>query len=90
MDKILEINGRLVQKDDPIYLIPESNFGRAHFYAPFKKLKLYEVMGEQLYDTKWFNIGVLWGFSFLLYITLLLDLLRKFNTYLYHMKFRKN
>jgi len=76
VDKIQEINGKLVQKDDPIYLIPESNFGRAHFYAPFKKFN------DQLTDTKWFNLLVLWGFSFLAYIALLLDLFRKFIHYI--------
>jgi len=82
-NKILEIRGRLVQKDDPIYLVPESNFGRAQFYAPFKKLN------GQLYDTKWFNLGVLWGFSFILYVTLLLDLLRKILDRLYNIRFRR-
>jgi hypothetical protein len=70
-DKILEIKGQLVQKDDPIYMIPESNIGRAQFYAPFKKLN------GVLYDTLWYNLGVLWGFSFILYVVLLLDVLRK-------------
>jgi len=83
LTKILEINGRLVQKSDPIYLIPESNFGRAHFYAPYKQFN------DQLTDTKWFNLLVLWGFSFLVYITLLLDLFRKFNNYINSLKFRR-
>ncbi len=69
--KILEIDNRLVQKDDPIYMMPGSNFGRAQFYAPFKKFN------GRLYATKWFNLSVIWGFSFIMYITLLLDILRK-------------
>jgi hypothetical protein len=81
--KILEINGRLVQKGDPIYLIPESNLGRAHFYAPYKRFN------NQLTDTKWFNLLVLWGFSFLVYITLLLDLFRKFINYINSLKLRR-
>ena len=83
VNKILEINGRLVQKDDPIFLIPESNIGRAHFYAPYKKFN------NQLTDTKWFNLLVLWGFSFIVYIALLLDLFRKFITYMNSLKFRR-
>ncbi len=74
--QILEIDGKLIQKDDPIYLIPESNIGRAHFYAPFKKFN------NQLTDTKWFNLMILWGFSFIVYIALLLDLFRKFISYI--------
>jgi ABC-type multidrug transport system ATPase subunit len=81
--KILEINGRLVQKGDPIYLIPESNLGRAHFYAPYKKFN------GQLTDTKWFNLLVLWGFSFLVYIALLLDLFRKFIHFINTLKLRR-
>lgn len=71
VDKILEIKNRLVQKSDPIFMIPESNWGRAHFYAPVK------IFNDQQTDTKWFNLTILWGFSFLMYITLLLDVLRR-------------
>lgn len=81
--KIIEINGRLVQKGDPIYLIPESNIGRAHFYAPFK------VFNGQRTDTKWFNLMILWGFSFIVYVALLLDLFRKFIGYVNSMKLRR-
>ncbi len=83
VEKILETGNRLVQKSDPIFLIPESNWGRAHFYAPFKKFN------DQLNDTKWFNLFVLWGFSFLLYITLLMDLLRRFIGYLNSIKIKR-
>ena len=81
--QILEVDGRLVQKDDPIYMMPESNFGRAHFYAPYKKFN------NQLTETKWFNLLVLWGFSFVVYITLLLDLFRKFINYINSLKLRR-
>jgi hypothetical protein len=70
VEKILEIKNHLVQKSDPIYMLPESDWGRAHFYAPFK------LFNGQYTDTKWFNLTILWGFSFILYITLLIDLLR--------------
>jgi hypothetical protein len=80
---IIEVNGRLVQKDDPIFMIPESNFGRAHFYAPYKKLN------DQLYDTKWFNLGVLWGFSFIFYVTLLLDIPRILIMHVNNLKFQR-
>jgi len=83
MENIQEINNRLVQKSDPIFKMPESNFGRAHFYAPFK------LFNGQLTDTKWFNLTVLWGFSFLMYITLLLDILRRMISKLNSLQFRK-
>jgi hypothetical protein len=81
--QILELEDRLVQKDDPIYMMPESNLGRAHFYAPYKKFN------NQLTDTKWFNLLVLWGFSFVVYITLLLDLFSKFINYINSLKLRR-
>ncbi|MFC2098179.1 ATP-binding cassette domain-containing protein [Bacteroidota bacterium] len=83
VEKILEVKNRLVQKSDPIYLIPESNFGRAHFYAPYK------LFNSQLTETKWFNLTVLWGFSFILYITLLIDLLRRIITAVNSFRLRK-
>jgi len=81
--KILEINGRLVQKGDPIYLIPESNFGRAHFYAPVK------IIGNRSIDTLWFNILVIWIFSFILYLTLYYDMIRKVVRLIENVRLRK-
>ena len=75
VNQILTINNRLIQKRDPVFHIAESNLGRAHFYAPVKKFN------NQLYDTKWYNLIIIWGFTFILYVTLLLDLLRKFLRY---------
>jgi ABC-type multidrug transport system ATPase subunit len=76
VERLLEIDNRIVQKSDPIYMMPESEWGRAHFYAPFK------LFNGQLMDTKWFNLMILWGFSFAMYITLLLDVLRYLNNFL--------
>lgn len=71
--KILDLDGAYVQKTNPIYLDPtESNFGRAHFFAPRKKFL------NRYYDTYWFNICVIWGMSLILGITLYFDVLKKF------------
>ena len=78
VNKIDEIDNRLYQKGDPVFMIPEHNAGRAQFYAPFKKFN------NQLYDTKWFNLIIMWGSTFILYILLLLDVFRKINDYLTH------
>ncbi len=82
VNKIVQINDRLIQKKDPIFMIPESNVGRAQFYAPFKKFN------DQLYDTKWFNLMVIWLFSFLLYVLLLLDVFRKITNYFTNLRLR--
>jgi hypothetical protein len=69
--RILDLNGAFVQKIDPIYLDPvDSDLGRAHFFAPRKK-----IFGKY-YDTYWVNICVIWGMSLTLAITLYFDVLK--------------
>jgi ABC-type multidrug transport system ATPase subunit len=71
--RILDLDGKYIQKIDPIYLDPvDSNFGRAHFFAPRKK-----IFGR-FYDTYWVNIWVIWGMSIFLGLALYFDLLKKF------------
>jgi len=69
--KIVEIDGRMIRKHDPAYMKPTSRMGKAHLYAPNKQIGIFE------YDTKWYNVAVIWIFSLLLYVTLRTDLLRK-------------
>ena len=71
LDKILEKDGELIQRADPIYLDPKSNLARAHFFAPRKKF-----MGKY-YDTFWVNICVIWLMSLFMAITLYFDVLKK-------------
>lgn len=70
--KILELDNHLIRKIDQIYMDPKSKYGRAHLYAPVKKI------GKLTIDTVWFNVLVLWLGSLILYLTLVLNLLRKF------------
>ena len=69
INKILELDGHLIQKADPVYL--SSTGLRAHFYAPEKK-----IFGR-FFDTFNFNIVVIWMMSLLLAITLYFDVLKK-------------
>ncbi len=62
--RIIEYKGKLIQKIDPIYLDPEHNCIKAHFYAPQKKF-----LGE-FYSTFWINMIVIWCMSAILYIIL--------------------
>ena len=78
--RIVEYKGQLIQKIDPIYLDPESNFLKAHFYAPRKKFL------RNYYETFWINALVIWlmsvAFFLLLYfrgLRKLLDALENFN-----------
>ena len=75
--RILDLDGKYVQKIDPIYLDPvDSKVGRAHFFAPRKK-----IFGR-FYDTYWVNIWVIWVMSLALGIALYFDLLKKFIVFL--------
>ncbi|HCY01356.1 MAG TPA: hypothetical protein DG754_14560 [Bacteroidales bacterium] len=57
-------------------MIPNHQWGRAHFYAPVKQFN------NQLVDTIWFNLAVIWLGSLLLFVTLQVNLLGKVISYL--------
>ncbi len=81
LNKIVETDDRFIQKMEPIYKYPESNFGRAHFYAPVKK-----IFGKHI-DTLWFNIIAIWFTIMILYITLCHNSLKKLITSIENIKF---
>jgi ABC-type multidrug transport system ATPase subunit len=70
-NKILKGKGKLIRKKDPVFMEPVSRWGNAHFYAPVK------LIGNWRIDTFWFNLGVVWLMSLLLYVLLAFDGLRK-------------
>lgn len=71
-DKILEAEGELIQRTEPIYLDPSpGTFLRAHFYAPRKA-----IFGKY-FDTYWVNMIVIWCMTLSLVIMLYFDLLKK-------------
>ena len=72
IDKTIETPSRIIQKYEPVFMKPTSNFGRAHYYAPFKKIGSLEI------DTYLFNLAVIWLSSFFLYIILYYKIFRKF------------
>jgi len=71
-NKIIEQDGKLIQRADPVFLEPfQSDMANSHFFAPRKK-----IFGHY-YDTFWVNLCVLWGMSLIMAVTLYFDLLRK-------------
>jgi hypothetical protein len=71
-DKILENEGELIQRSDPIFLDPPADkFFRAQFYAPRKA-----IFGRY-FDTYWVNMAVIWFMTIVLIITLYFDALKK-------------
>jgi ABC-type multidrug transport system ATPase subunit len=70
--KLIEYKNNLIQKAEPIYINSESRYGRAHFYAPEKRI------GNLNIDTYWFNLIVIWLMILTLYVFLIFELLKKF------------
>lgn len=70
-DKVLIVDGKLVRKYEPVFIMPESSFGNAQFYAPYK------MVGRTLLETLWFNIMVIWLMTLIFFFTLWHDTLRK-------------
>lgn len=70
-DQVIQVESDIFIKTDPIFRLSESRNGRAHFFAPYKRL------GSLLVETYWFNLMVLWLMIFFLYNILVFELLTK-------------
>ncbi|MFW6275986.1 MAG: hypothetical protein ACOC2M_05085, partial [bacterium] len=75
--------GSIIRKKHPGYMEPEGDFGRAHFYAPSKKIGSFSI------STPVFNMLIVWLGVVLLYVTLYLDLLRRVIRYFETFKLRR-
>ncbi len=73
--KYLETDNRIIQKHEPVFMLPNHPWGRSHFYAPMK------YFNGQYVKTLWFNLAIMWLFSLLLFISLQVDLLRRVISY---------
>lgn len=72
--KILEYDNQLVQQIDPVFMDPTFTSiysWRAHFLAPRKFF-----LGN-FYDTFYYNMIVIWVFTFLLYVALYFEMVKK-------------
>lgn len=79
-NKIYESENKLIQKADPVFMLPGSKFGRAHFYAPYK------LLGKMKIRTLDFNVFVIWIMNLTLFATLYFNILKKFIFYLESLK----
>lgn len=64
LEKIYAGDDQFIQKKDPIYTRPYAQFGRAHFFAPYK------LVSSQKVDTVLYNVLITWFFSAILYFIL--------------------
>jgi hypothetical protein len=63
--KVLVSEDKIIRKVEPIYHFPEVNYGRAHFFAPVKRI------GNFYIDTYWFNLTMLLLMGLVFYFTLI-------------------
>jgi ABC transport system ATP-binding/permease protein len=75
-NKIYESENKLIQKADPVFMKPDSKYGRAHFYAPFK------MLGKVKIDTLLFNVLAIWIMTIVLFVTLYMNALKRFIEFL--------
>ncbi|HVN59002.1 MAG TPA: ATP-binding cassette domain-containing protein [Bacteroidales bacterium] len=71
-----DLKYRWVQKATPVFMKPKSRAGRAQFYAPYKQV------GNLRIGTIFFNVAAIWFMTFVFFITLYYNLLKKFINYL--------
>lgn len=82
-DKTIDQGDKIIPKYYPGYMKATSKFGRAHFYAPVKRLGNLEI------DTYWFNLLVIWVLSLLLYIALYFKIFRRILDSIENLNLRK-
>ena len=86
-NKIEEYRDRLIRKDEPVFKQPEMSFGRAHFFAPEKRIFNFFI------DTYWFNLFVIIIMTLFFYMLLLTEalsnLIELIDSYRYNDIFKK-
>lgn len=73
---IFESKTRLIRKTQPIFMIPDSKTGRAHFYAPCK------VLGNLQIPALLFNLAAMWLMISIFFVALYYNLLKRFIDWL--------
>jgi ABC-type multidrug transport system ATPase subunit/uncharacterized tellurite resistance protein B-like protein len=77
-NRIIEYDGRLIQKIYPVFMEPQPNHAfdfRTQFYSGEKYFAGY------IFNTLQFNLAVIWIMSIILFVTLYYDVLRKIITF---------
>jgi ABC transport system ATP-binding/permease protein len=87
VDRVVEYDGRLIQKIYPIYFDDHKPSyaldASANLFQPTK-----HFLG-MIFDTLYFNVTVIWLMTLTLFITLYFDLLKKFMKLFEYKKYRK-
>ncbi|MBI9055078.1 MAG: ATP-binding cassette domain-containing protein [Bacteroidales bacterium] len=83
INKIYHSESRLIQKKDPVFMEPTSQFGRAHFYAPYKIIRGIKI------NTLLYNLIIMWLGTGLMFLALFGDVLRKGLKYIQSLNVRE-
>ncbi len=83
VNKIEEVDSRLIRRYDPVYATPTSVYGRAHLFAPEKRI------GSLFVSTFWFNILAIWIMTGVFYVILWTNILPYISRYMERFKFRR-
>jgi hypothetical protein len=84
LEKIYENRSMILQKAHPIFMMPDSRIGRAHMFAPYKRI------GNLLIGTMVFNILVIWLMTLFLGITLYYNVLKKIMSFFSRRRFQRS
>jgi len=71
LHKIIKKEDQLLRKMDPVYMDPFNRQGRAHFFASTK------ILGQKHVPTLYFNLGVIWIMTMILYVLLRYSILQR-------------
>jgi len=83
VNKIEEVGDRLIRRYNPIYATPTAINGRAHLFAPEKRIGYYSI------PTFWFNTVAIWLMTFVFYLFLWFNILRMVSKYMERFRFRR-
>jgi ABC-type multidrug transport system ATPase subunit len=83
MKTTFERGDKIIPISDPGFTEATSNYGRAHFYAPVKKI------GQSKIDTYKFDLAVLWFLTIVLYILLYFKVLARLMDGFENLRFQK-
>ncbi|NLN29618.1 MAG: ATP-binding cassette domain-containing protein [Bacteroidales bacterium] len=76
----MDTDTRIIRKYEPAYMKATSKWGRAHFYAPVKRL------GSLEFNTCLFNMAVVWAGSVFFFVLLYFNLIRKLLEYIENLR----
>ena len=76
VSNIYDSGRRIIQKADPVFMPPDSEIGRAHFFAPYK------LLGNIKLSTIVFNVLMIWLMVAFLFVTLYYNVLKNFIIWL--------